>query len=241
MNKRADIEKDTLAKMILGLISFILLCIFITGVVTMVIKSINTSKCSSSITKSAVDGLPDFSCKANHVELTKNRLLKSVNMQEARLDEAVKRDIAGRMWECWKQAGAGKMDPYRDSFEIVSVDSAAGMFGLTILNANLYLLCDVIEFKDVPSFNGLYFWMAMNKPGANSVPYLDYISNRHPGEEELKIMEKQEDTYDTSKVYVIAWEYRNLGGSINQTIIFAPLSTLVRDKQSVMDFQVVMN
>jgi hypothetical protein len=217
MNKRG-MEKELVD--IALFVIFALLILVATGrfVYFVLFQSAETI-CEQSIVQSGLAGIPNFKCEANYDSLKKADL-----SAKGSLDDAVKREVSDRMYSCWKKTSKGVIDPYKNSYELKA------MFGSR--DVNVYLICDVIDFKDIPPFKGLLNWDALNKPNQGKTPYFDYIYNRRPSVEELNEFALEADTYDTSERYAIAWKYSRSGGNQTDSVVLVPYNQLVGSSMS---------
>jgi hypothetical protein len=230
MNKRG--LESTMVTIAL-LVVFALLALVVTGrFVYFVLFQSAESICEQSIVQSGLAGVPDFKCTANYDTLKKDDLSAKGN-----LDDAVKRELSDRMYLCWKKTGKGLIDPYWNSYEIKTL-----LVGSAV--TNVYLICDIIDFKDIPKFGGLLYWEAMNKPNQGKTTYYDYIYNRRPTAEELRGFELGEDMYNTSQRYAIAWKYSRSGGEKNNSVVLVPYTELAGTSTELFStayFNIVMN
>jgi hypothetical protein len=188
--------------------------------------------CEQSIVQSGLGGLPEFKCDANYETIS-----KADSSSDGNPDDAVKRKVSDMMYMCWKKTGKGLVDPYKASYEIQSL-----YIGQVV--TNVYLICDVIEYKDIPNFKGLLYWQAMNKPNQGKTPFFDSLYGKRPIDEELKQLELKEDTYNTSQRYAIAWKYSKKGLTVTNSIAFLPYGQLASSSWGLFkaaQFDIVMN
>jgi hypothetical protein len=210
----------------------VLAIFFLGGIANNMAKTASKNRCTQSIMRSSLDGLPNFKCDASYVTLKRNDL-------EARgdLNEELKRKIADMMLACWTMTGSGKIDPYRTSFEVKYYNQ-----GLT------YLICDVVEFDNIPDFKGLKYWMAINKPASLKDSYFKVFNSRQATPEEMSQLKLQEDTYDTAQRYVVAWKHlvyqyrvsQDFEQSINNSIVFIPYTELVLKDELTENIEALM-
>jgi len=230
MNKRG--MESTLVTIALFVV-FALLILIATGrfVYFVLFQSAETI-CEQSVVQSGLAGVPDFKCEAKY------DTLKRVDLSaKGSLDEAVKRELSDRMYVCWKKTGKGLVDPYKNSYELKSLFTGPSV-------TNVYLICDVIDFKDIPKFSGLMYWDALNKPNQGKVTYFDYLYNRRPTADELTEFGLMKDTYDTSQRYAIAWKYSRSGGNKTNSIVLVPYSQLAGSSAELFStayFDILMN
>jgi hypothetical protein len=204
MDKRG--EFSAVAKLILLLVFAVLVLFAIGRFVLFILSQSAENACAQSIVKSGLDGVPNFDCKAERMDITRAELERGRELDAAALDDAVKREVANELYACWKTTGKGMVNPYKKSFE---GSASATLASETFMITDIYLICKIASFRDIPDFNGLLFWMAMNKPQVGDEPYFDTVFNRKPTADEIDEFEKMEDSYDTDLEYAIVWRYIN--------------------------------
>jgi hypothetical protein len=216
LDKRG-ISMSVLVLIILALFFLLLAFFFMGGIGKNMLDTAKKNRCTQSIMRSSLDGIPNLKCDATYIKLNRDDL-------EARgdLNDELKRKIADMMLACWRLTGSGKNDPYRNSFEISRH-----------LSNQIYLLCDIVEFENIRNFRGLEYWIAINKPASLKVSYYEALYGRQATPQELEELKKQDDTYDTMQRYVVAWRY---GYDLNQTslmeypvnnVIFVPYTEVL--------------
>jgi len=224
MDKRG--EFSTVARIIL-LVVFAVLILFAVGRFVYFIYSQSAENaCAQSIVKSGLDKVPNFQCKAERMTISKDNLESQAGgeLDSEGLDDLVKRTIANEMYACWKMTGKGMVDPYKDSYEVrKSTSWVSGIFRRT----DIFLICDIIEFSDIPDFKGLLFWMMLNKPQRGNEPYFDSFYGRKPTEEEILEFAKKEDSYKTERGYVVAWKHTAESSDSQDSIVFLPYEELI--------------
>ena len=225
MGKRGQFS--AVAKIVL-LVLFAVLIIFAVGrFVLFILSQSADTVCAQSIIKSGFDGVPSFDCKAEKITISRDSLETGAGgkLDESGLDDATKQAVANELYSCWKNTGKGMVDPYRKSYEAPAQTVGYG-------TRDIFLICKIVKFQDVPSFNGLFFWMTINKPQGGDEPYFDTVYNRKPTDDEITEFEKKGDNYDTSRTYAVVWRYtaHELSSKVEQSIVFVPYDDMVHGK-----------
>ena len=141
--------------------------------------------CEQSLSTAHVNWVSDFECKPHY------ETLKKEDFDEDNLEHEVKRKLADKFIDCWGMVTNSNGEyyiPYKPDPSL-----------------KYCLICDIVDFEDIPSFRGLYKWMSIyNVEGKQS--YWEKYSQKTLTEDEAKEFEKVQDEYDTSKTYAIFWQ-----------------------------------
>ncbi len=133
-------------------------------------------------------------------------------------DNAVKKQIADAMFECWKMTGSGEIDPYK----VYDNDQA------------YCLLCGDLIFDDkfVEQMNeenykvkGIIHWMAVNPIPGTKNTYFKALYGIEPDKEILRGYEDIEIPIDAEQQYAIIWRLDTVDQSV--TGILLRLSTSI--------------
>ena len=184
MNKKGFVPVAVLAGLILVVIVGIFLAFFTQESNKTHQIFLAKNICQQSIITAANKKAPDFECKAEMVEIKKEDFAKNAD-----IDHLVKKEIANKMYDCWKMTSEDELNPYPtdESMEYI-------------------LICGIVSFKEINSFKGLNLWMTSHKPPRSEETYFEIFNKRSPTDAEIEEMEKMEDVYDTSKEYAVVWE-----------------------------------
>lgn len=219
MNKKAMTGEDRVTKLIYVLIAGLVLWVFISMVIGSQKDTLSQEMCKNSISIAVNKKHQKFRCPVFMKKTGKT------DNGEIMSKDSVKRDIADYMWDCWGEVGAGKLLPYK------------------IDDKKYCLVCNIVEFEDIPPFKGLQLWMATNKPVNKNTRYFNALNGRDPTDDEEDIMQELLDEYDTSKEYAVVWQVSPtiismsstvMYGEPKQTIIFEPYSELIPDHCTIV-------
>ena len=238
MDKKAQMDKSTVPQIILSIVLGITVIILFVVIGVAVWDLYNKGDCQGTIGRSAMEGIPELNCIARDVEITKGVGIFSANSDQE-LVNIVKQEIGKKMWECWTTVNKGKRNPYGSSYE-----ARGGFAPLESGTTTIYLICNIIRFKNIPEFKGLDYWLMENSPASNKETFFEYLNgDRKPTAEEKAEFEKRQDSYDTSKDYVVAWKHVITSGELKNpdSVVFVPYSELLSNIDSPTNLHVVMN
>jgi hypothetical protein len=190
--------------------------------------------CKLSISTSVATGTLKLNCEPARAEIKRTDF--NADATAAGLDELVKKEIAGRMWACWDNVDKGRLNPYKSTYEAGSLVSTQRD------KITIYLICDIVTFKDIPNFRGMDEWITLNSPSRGKVNYFSYLNGRAPTPDEVSEFEKRTDVYFTSDKYVVAWKHVVKGGTGSpDSIVFERYAELLNTPDMASSLSVVVN
>ena len=233
-SKKAGLMEDQPVIFFLGIAVLIVLIVLLFILIPIMTAYFQGNICKLSISTSVASKLLNLNCEPARAEIKRTDF--KADATAAGLDELVKKEIAGRMWACWDNVGKGSLNPYKSTYEAGSIVSTQQG------KITIYLICDIIKFKDIANFSGLDEFLTLNSPSKGKVNYFSYLNGRNPTPEEVSEFEKLSDLYFTSDEYVVAWKHVARGGAgPTDSIVFERYDWLLNNPDVTSSLNVVVN